>query len=198
MSAVNIILTGPIASGKSVIANDFKSLGAEIIDTDDLNRELQKPGTEPYIKLRELLSDDYFQEDGTVRRDALRKLIASSKYFRIRVEHVMHPAIRQLSMQRIREASSDVAVLIIPLLFDPNNFPESMVVVVDTDKKTRIKRVAQRDGLGKEEALILVEIQQDVERYLELSDISINGALPPDRRIAKVRAIYDKCIIQIN
>ena len=71
-------LTGGIACGKSTISLTLKSLGATIIDGDQLSRALTQPGGLALPAIRAEFGSEVFHADGTLDRRALGSLIFAS------------------------------------------------------------------------------------------------------------------------
>jgi hypothetical protein len=86
-------LTGGIATGKSTVAATLRRLGAEVIDADQLARDVVAPG-EP--ALAEIVREfgDVRQPDGTLDRKKLAAIVFDDPARRKRLEAITHPAIR--------------------------------------------------------------------------------------------------------
>ena len=65
-------LTGGIASGKTTVANVFSDLGAGVIDTDHLAREVVAPGEPGLGAVREAFGSCVISNSGKLDRRALR------------------------------------------------------------------------------------------------------------------------------
>src|SRR3569833_4146114 len=85
-------LTGGIASGKSTAAKFFGALGAPIIDTDQLARDVVEPGQPPLERLVERFGAGILTEDGHLDRPALRNFEFSDPKARADLEALTHPA----------------------------------------------------------------------------------------------------------
>src|SRR3989442_12573298 len=68
-------LTGGIATGKSMVATMFRSLGAIIIDADVLAREVVEPGQPPLAEIVEEFGPEMLQADGRLHRKALGAIV---------------------------------------------------------------------------------------------------------------------------
>ena len=75
---LRIGLTGGIASGKSTVADLFAELGAAIVDTDIIAREVVAPGQPGLDEIqREFGAEAILAADGTLDRSALRQVSSS-------------------------------------------------------------------------------------------------------------------------
>ena len=64
-------LTGGIAAGKSTVAELWASLGAEVIDADDLARRVVQLGSEGLGQIVETFGAKVLNQDGTLNRGEL-------------------------------------------------------------------------------------------------------------------------------
>ena len=69
---LRIGLTGGIASGKSTVADLFAGLGATVIDTDRIARDVVAPGTPSLAALTRALGRGILGPDGSLDRHQLR------------------------------------------------------------------------------------------------------------------------------
>src|SRR5262245_35157937 len=82
-------LTGGVASGKSLVARQFVRLGAELVDTDEIAREVVAPGEPGLAALREEFGDGVLTASGELDRRALRKLVFDDADKRRRLETLL-------------------------------------------------------------------------------------------------------------
>ena len=160
---IHIALTGNIAAGKSSVARLFESWGATIIDSDQLVREVQAPGSAVLDDITRAFGPGILQSDGRLDRGALRRHILADDQARRRLESIVHPAVQRERERRLEEArrrGDRVVVSDIPLLFevlDPAAF--DAVVLVDAPPEVRVARLVTERGLQEEEARRLVASQ---------------------------------------
>ena len=153
-------LTGGIASGKSTAAKFFGALGAPIIDTDQLARDVVEPGQPPLERLVERFGPSILTEDGHLDRPALRNIVFSDPRARADLEALTHPAIGAAVEARSAEAGGIYQVLVIPLLVEKNIGQQlDRVVVVDCEEELQIRRLQARDGSTLEQAQAILNAQ---------------------------------------
>ena len=92
-SNLYIGLSGGIASGKTIVSDEFSSLGADIIDTDIIARELIFPGSETLNEIVSVFGENVLMDDGNLNRKLMRQIIFSEKDKKITLEKIMHPKI---------------------------------------------------------------------------------------------------------
>ena len=171
-------LTGTVAAGKSTVARNLAERGAAVIDSDELAREVVRPGGPAYARIREAFGEGVIGPDGTIDRAALREVAFADEQARERLEEISHAGIRALRARRIAEAAAaGVRVIVeeIPLLFEVGLEGDyDMIVVVDAPRDVREGRaVASRgwtaEGFARIEAAQLAapEKRRRADRVLE-------------------------------
>jgi dephospho-CoA kinase len=186
-------LTGGIGSGKSLVARIFQELGAEVIDADQLAREVVEPG-EP--ALAEIVTDfgpDILLPDGRLDRTKLGSVIFADPAARRRLNAITHPRIRDRMRQAVasRESRPGVLVLDIPLLYE-NGRTDMMekVIVVWVDPQTQLERLTKRDGLSPTAARQRIEAQLSLDAKRNRADHVINNSGTEQQTRRQVEAIY--------
>ena len=126
-------LTGGIASGKSAVADMLEVLGAKVIDTDVIARQVVEPGTKGLEQVRQRFGDGMLNEDGTLNRASLRALIFEDIAARDDLEAILHPLIREATLAEAEKSDDEpYIVFVVPLLAE-TNFADLVdrVLVVD-------------------------------------------------------------------
>lgn len=176
-------LTGGIASGKSTVAKILQSLGAAIVNADDLAREVVEPGHEAWKEIVASFGAEILQSDQTLDRQKLRTLIFNQPEARKRLESIIHPRVRALAEERIRQyaaAGYPVVIYEVPLLFE-GNLQEWLrpVILVACDVETQTARLQKRDHLTVADAEKHIAAQMSLKDKRRLADYVIenNGSL---------------------
>lgn len=188
-------LTGGIASGKSTVAKILERLGAAIVNADTLSREVVEPGQEGWKEIVATFGAEVLQPDQTLDRQKLRTIIFDNPDARKTLEAIIHPRVRALAEQRIREhtaAGFVVVVYEVPLLFEAKIHEWLRpVILVACDVDTQRRRLEQRDQVDSAAAQKIIDAQMSLEEKRRLADYVIenNGTLADlERQVREVLA----------
>ncbi len=170
-SNLYIGLSGGIASGKTIVSDEFSSLGADIIDTDIIARELIFPGSETLNKIVSVFGENVLQDDGNLNRKLMRQIIFSEKDKKITLEKIMHPKIQNEVKLKIQSASGQYQIIVVPLLLQsPILDFVDRVLIIDCNEKIQINRLMNRDNISEELAKKMIENQSKREERLAIAD----------------------------
>ncbi|MEX0906725.1 MAG: dephospho-CoA kinase [Gemmatimonadota bacterium] len=155
-SLLRVALTGNIASGKSAVAEVWQSLGADIIDADDLARRVVEPGTDALRAVVAHFGDGVLHADGSLDRAALRAIVFGDDDRRLALEAMLHPEIERLRLREERGAAArgeHIVVHSIPLLFETGlDDGFDVIVLVDAPDAVRRDRLVMLRGIDPDEA----------------------------------------------
>jgi len=111
-------LTGGIGSGKSAAADEFARLGATVVDTDVIARELTAAGGAALPHIKALFGEAFIAASGAMDRDAMRTRVFNDPAAKRALEALLHPMIRAESEHRIAGASGPYVIYVVPLLIE--------------------------------------------------------------------------------
>ncbi len=170
-------LTGGVASGKSTVAAILASLGAVVVDADQLAREVVQPGTPGLAAVLEAFGPDLLAGDGGLDRPALGKVVFSDERARRRLEGILHPLIRARAAEIEAEAGPDAVVVHdIPLLAETGQAADfDAVLVVDVPVPTQIERMVADRGMSREDAEARVAAQASREDRLAVATYVVDN-----------------------
>ena len=137
-----VALTGGIGSGKSTVGELFQQLGAVVVDSDQLAREVVERGSLGFEQIVTLFGDEILK-NGEINRSLLAEFIFKDPAKRKNLEQITHPLIRKAFADVVAK-SGDQAIVInqIPLLVESKyeyNFDH--VITVSTSEDKRIARL---------------------------------------------------------
>jgi len=166
-----VALTGGIASGKTTVANLFAALGATIVDTDLLAREVVAPGSALLPQIVAHFGAPVLQKDGSLDRAALRERVFTNPAERQWLESLTHPAIRALTDTRCQQATGPYVIVAIPLLVETQGEKRfDRVLVVDCEPALQLARLQARDGMTRAQAERMLAAQVTREQRLAVAD----------------------------
>ena len=181
-------LTGGIASGKTTVANVFSGLGAGVIDTDRLAREVVAPGEPGLAAVREAFGSSVISNSGKLDRRALRKLVFANPEDRRRLEAILHPLIRGRTSEKLDQLDAPYALVVVPLLFETGfETLVDRVAVVDCPRDVQLERLRARDGIDNAEAEAMLSAQANRDTRLARADDVIDNSGDWERTRERVR-----------
>ena len=188
-------LTGGIASGKSTVSAMFRELGAEVIDADEVARDVVEPGTAGLLELARRFPG-VVDASGRLDRAALGRRVFADPAERRALEGILHPRIREevaRRMEVLARAGVTVVLYDAALLIE-NGLHRGMdgVVLVSVNESVQRSRLAARDGL--EEAAITARLAAQLplaDKRSSATWVVDNGGTLDETR-AQVRRIWDE------
>lgn len=188
-------LTGPLASGKSTVAEMFAKRGAAVINADALVHQLQAPGTPQTLMVADILGVHVLDEDGRLDRSVLSRHIAKDPGVLGMLEGIFHPAVRSLTKYLINQAAAQgkkVVVLDVPLLFETglNLLCDSTAICV-TEPTTRRTRAFERPGMTDQKWQTFHSRRLPEHEAFKLAEHHINTTDTLARTKAIVESLYD-------
>lgn len=97
-------ITGGVGAGKSAILAYIKEkYNCRILLADEAAHLVKEPGQPCYEKLVKLLSRDILNGDGTINKQKMAEKIFASELLRLEVNHIIHPAVKELILNAIAE-----------------------------------------------------------------------------------------------
>ncbi|APP85803.1 dephospho-CoA kinase [Xanthomonas hortorum] len=173
MSDFIVGLTGGIASGKSALAAEFEKLGVPVIDADVVARQVVAPGL-ILDTIAERFGPGILLPDGTLDRQALRKIVFADPAERKALEAITHPAIRTELQRAAKAANHPYAIAAIPLLAEAGaraTYPWlDRILVVDVPVALQHARLMQRDGSTSALADQMIAAQTSRTQRLAIAD----------------------------
>jgi len=186
---LKIGLTGGIGSGKTAASDHFAKLGAEVIDTDLLSRELVEPGKPALKEIVATFGEQILSGDGRLDRPRLGRLVFNNPKARQQLEAILHPRIRATMLARARQSRAPYVIFVIPLLLETGQQAlVDRVLLIDVPEELQRARVAARDGLDDAQISGILQAQTDrATRLHNADDIVCN-----DGDIARLHATIEK------
>jgi len=142
---LRVALTGGIGSGKSLVGEILEELGALVIDSDQLAREVIERGSPGYEEVITAFGDSILSE-GQIDRAKLAAVVFKEKDLRKKLESIIHPLVREAAEKLAKNLPSG-AILVnqIPLLVESDGAKRfDYVITVSADEDIRRERLRLR------------------------------------------------------
>ncbi len=198
---LKIGITGGIGSGKSTVCKIWQSLGAFVINADDLAKELMVKNETVKKEVTDVFGKDSFHPDGSLNR----KYLSNEAFNKGRVEelnNIVHPAVIKEASKMIEGAEEQgfqTAVYEAALLLQkgrPDNLDHIVLVLADEEK--RIDRVSKRDKVDRAAVISRASQQQEFETLTSLADFIIRNNGNQKQFELKAREVYKELIERNN
>lgn len=189
-------LTGGIGSGKSTVAQMLVELGAHLVDTDAISRQLTADGGAALLAIQQTFGDAVFDGAGHLNRAALRELVFRDDGQRRRLESLLHPLIGEQAQQQAAAGLLNGAPMIVfdvPLLAESAHWRVRVdrVLVVDCNEATQVQRVLTRPGWSEDAARRVITTQTARATRRAIADaVLFNDGISVDELRAQVHALW--------
>ncbi len=190
-------LTGGIASGKSTIARALREEpGLAVVDADRIAWETYRPGTEVYKKLVERFGEGIVNDQGEIDRKKLGAIVFRDPEARRFLNDIVHPAVlsklREIA-ERERARGTRVLVVEAALLLESPHVDRRFFdyyVLVAVDPEEQLRRLMERDGLPREEALRRVQAQTPQDEKIPRADFVLWSRGRPEDTVREAKRLF--------
>jgi dephospho-CoA kinase len=193
---IRVAVTGGAGSGKSSVCRRLQTLGAFVVDLDQLSRESVAPGTPGFRQVVNRFGREVVADDGGLDRRRLREMIVSDVKARKDLEAIVHPEVlRRMNdlMDRAEAAGAPLLVAEVPLLFEAGlERVFDRVIVVSAPEENRVHRLVERDDVAPEQAAALIGVQMPESEKKKRADFVIENSGRPGDIIGEVDRLFDR------
>ena len=172
-------ITGGIASGKSSVSTFIRELGFSVIDADVVAREVVEPGEEAYHEIVKEFGESILMPEGDINRAALGDLIFHNEDKRLKLNSIVHPAVRKRMRELAEKAFQDGAETVfmdIPLLFESKlTFMVEKTLLVYVDEEIQLTRLMKRNNLSEKDALARIASQMPLKEKKALAEAVVDN-----------------------
>jgi len=191
-------LTGGIGTGKSTVARMFAEHGAVVIDADQIAHEVIEPKRLAWRKIIKTFGEEFLNEDQTINRKMLGRLVFRDAQARQQLETIVHPQVIRRVRQQLHRLGRDrrvkVVVLDVPLLVETSS--QSLVdalVVVTAPPEVQRQRLRER-GLSEQEVATRTAAQWDVTAKAALADYVVDNSDGLEQTWRQVKRLWSKLL----
>ena len=185
-------LTGSFGSGKSVVARMFATLGAVIIDADEIAKEVVKPGTPAFQEIVQAFGREVLGEQGALDRKRLAALVFQDVSKREMLNRIVHPRVRKRELELLSHYKDHpLVVLSVPLLFENNmeHLVDKVVVVVVNEAERMRRLTEQQEGLTPDEIQRRLQAQMPQEEKRKRANFVIDNSGSLEEAQAQVKQL---------
>jgi dephospho-CoA kinase len=173
-------LTGGIASGKSVVSEILRKLGAQVIDADEISREVMVPHTKCWKEVVTSYGSEILREDLTIDREKLANSVFNNTEQLDKLNRIVHPEIMKRIDERLREIRlkypQAIVIVDAALLVETGAYKSyDKLIVVYVNEEMQLKRLINRDGMSREEAKNRIILQLPLSEKVKVADYIIEN-----------------------
>ncbi len=190
-------LTGGIGSGKTTVANYFKSYGIPVYIADDEARKIMQ-SADIMEAIKDLFGAEVFENE-TLNREKLAKIVFNNPESLEKLNGIVHPAVKKHFEQwLLQNLEAPYVIYEAAILFESGRYKDcDIIITVTAPIESRIQRVIKRDNTTRELVLKRINAQWTDEKRISKSDFVIeNIAIEPTKleidRILKILKIKQK------
>ena len=188
-------LTGGIGSGKAVATAIFENLGIDIVDADEVARDVVEVGSEGLRQIAEHFGERILLEDGSLNRAALREKVFAAEEEKHWLNGLLHPLIRSRMQQLISESTSPYCILSVPLLVE-NKLTEmcNHVVVVDCPEAMQLERALKRDGSTEQTIKSIMASQATRKERVDAANDVLDNSTTLEALASQISILHQKLL----
>lgn len=200
-------LTGNYGMGKSTVAKIFNELGAIIIDSDEIVRDLLD-NTLVIHEIKRVFGDEVIkrevnalgQQKEKIDKKNLSHIVFNNPFLRKALEDILHPIVFKRIEEETAKIKDPAAIVIIeaPVLFErgyQNRFDK--IITVFTSEDIALKRLKEK-GITEEDAISRMKNQFPVEMKIKRSDFIIDNSIDIEYTRRQVEEIYIKLVSEVR
>ncbi len=175
----------------------FEELGAKIIDADYTARFVVEPGEPAWKDILEKFGHEILNRDKTINRKKLGDIVFRDKEKREELNRITHPRIIdkiKLMLEEYRKENVKVVIVEAALIVEKGGMKPTIsdLIVVTADEEAQIKRLIERDGISREEALTRIRSQMPISEKVKFATYVIDNSRTLDETRKQVEEVWKK------
>lgn len=170
-------LTGGFGTGKTYAASILRSLGAKVIDADEIARRAVAKGKPAYRKIAAVFGPEVLAKGRQIDRRRLASIVFSDKKALARLNRIVHPEVIRVIKKSIKSCGvHDVVVLDAPLLVEAGLVGlVDLLIVVTAPRKEQVRRCIKKFRIGKEEVMRRIGNQVPIKKKIDMADYVVDN-----------------------
>ncbi|MBA7688338.1 Dephospho-CoA kinase [subsurface metagenome] len=190
-----VALTGGIASGKSVVAEVLEELGCYIHHADKIAHDLMEPEKPTWKKIVAHFGKKILNEDKTINRSRLGKIIFSDEKERRFLNELIHPLVlekkKEVSSRLEKEGHYNIFISEAALTIEAG-FADffDKIVMTYCKKEVQKKRLMERDGISLKQTMKIIKSQMQPQEKLKYADYIIDTSSSLQSTVEQAERVY--------
>ncbi len=173
-------VTGGIGSGKTLVCSLFAHLGRTVLHADSVAQEIANTNPDVRREITKLLGPGAYRGDGPMERTYVADRVFADHALLRTLNGIVHPRVIAEIEKRVSalpQGQRRPYVLVEAALIYESGMDERLdqVIVVDAEEETRVRRVTERDGVGRDAVLLRMAAQLPAARKAALADFVIRN-----------------------
>ncbi|MBD3415440.1 MAG: dephospho-CoA kinase [Candidatus Aminicenantes bacterium] len=200
---LTVALTGGIATGKSIASKVFENLGCTVFYADREAHLLMEPEKPAWKKIVHHFGTSILNQDQTINRSKLGKIVFSDEKQRRFLNSVTHPLVNKRRLKLIDKLKqnprnhifiSEAALTIEAGLADEFD----KIIVVFCSPKIQTRRLMKRDGISEKEARNRIRSQMPHQEKKKYADYLIDTSGSISSTVEQAEKVYRFLIMDIT
>lgn len=203
MTLLLVALTGGIATGKSVVADILEELGCYVHRADKIAHLLMEPERPAWKKIVAHFGEEIMNEDRTINRKKLGNIVYADEEERRFLNKILHPLVleeKKEEIERLQKKGRYKIFISEAALTLETGFASffDKLIVVNCQKEVQIKRIMERDQIGREEALKKIKAQMPSEEKLKYADYIIDTSGSLEKTVEQTERVFRSLMLDFE
>ena len=193
--ALLVGLTGGMGSGKTTVGKLFQSLGAYVLDADEICRSLVEPEKPAWREIIDLLGNGILRDDQTLDRRKIADIVFNDPKKKKALEAILHPRVMEEEQAIYKDIVKDdpgaLVIIDAALLIESENYRKvDKVIVIACDEETQLDRIMAKNTFSREDAQRRLQQQMPLEEKIKFADYVIHNDSGLSELEEKVEALF--------
>ena len=185
-------LTGGIGSGKSTVSEYLIKKGIEVIDADQIGKDIVEPGMKALIEIENVFGEEVILANGSLNREKLGQIVFSDKEKLEKLNSITLDIIKEEINNQIHNSKNDIIVLDAAILIETKLHEiVDEIWLVSIDRQTQIERVKSRNQLSEAEIINRINSQMTNNERKNYSNVVLDNQ-------GTIEELYKKVDIEIS
>ena len=188
-------ITGGIGSGKSTITSLFHDLGVPIYNSDERAKWLLSNDVDLMNQIKILFGQESYSNN-KLNRAHIANIVFQDNDMLKQLNAIVHPLVKiDFENWLLLQKKEPLVIKEAAILIESGAYKElDVLIVVLADKKTRIKRVINRDNVSKEDVEKRMETQISDSERLKFANFSVDNNTDQSNLKMQVGELYKQLL----